>query len=53
MGNDDTYPDEKLFNEYLVFGNIYGRNTPFKNIYAFEPGHYAFIKNTKISKKAL
>lgn len=36
-----------LLNEYLVFGNIYGANTLFKDIFTLQPGHTLTIKNKK------
>ena len=38
-----------LLNEYLVFGNIYGANTLFKDIFTLQPGHTLTIKNKKKS----
>ena len=36
--------DENLLNEYLVFGNIYGEKTLFKDICSLRPGHTLSIK---------
>jgi len=43
--------NKKLFNEYLVFGNIAGNRTLYKDIYELEPGTSVLIKDNKIRKQ--
>ena len=40
--------DENLLNEYLDFGNIYGKKTLFKDIFSLQPGHSLSIEGKKI-----
>ena len=39
--------EENLLNEYLVFGNIYGKKTLFKDIFSLQPGHSLSIEGKK------
>lgn len=43
--------NKSLFNEYLVFGNIAGAGTLYKDIYELEAGTSVLIKDNKIRKK--
>lgn len=46
----DKELNKNMIHEYLSAGYIETPNTPFKNIFQLEPGHYLTIKNKKISK---
>jgi asparagine synthase (glutamine-hydrolysing) len=47
----DIVLNKNLFNEYLVFGNIAGTRTLYKDIYELEAGTSILIKDNKIIKK--
>ena len=44
-------PNEKLFDEYLIFGNLSFENTLYKNVSMLPPGHFLKYKKGRIFKK--
>jgi asparagine synthase (glutamine-hydrolysing) len=49
--NSNLLTNEKLFNEYLIFGNFPLKNTLYKDVFSLPPGHYIKIKDGQITEK--